>query len=97
MQHFLAEYAQREADDLDLGLRFWSIIPKQLVQGTEKGHDAATAYAAAVGKPLDQFWAQWDNALTALGIAAHVIELLQKSDPLPTNTFAVTGQGISEL
>lgn len=97
MQHFLTEYAQREADDLDLGLRFLSIIPKQLVQGTEKGLDAATAYAAAVGKPLDQFWAQWDNALTAAKIAAHVMDLLQKPTPLPVSAYTITGNGITEF
>lgn len=97
MQHFLTEYAQRESDDLNLSLRFLSVIPKQLVQGTEKGLDAATAYAAAVGKPLDQFWAQWDNALAASDIARHVTALLLRPAPLLTNTFVITGQGISEL
>lgn len=94
MQHFLAEYAQREADDLNLGLRILSIIPKQLVQGTEKGLEAAKAYAAAVGKPLDQFWAQWDNALTAKDIADHVTDLLCQSDALPSNSYTITGNGI---
>ncbi len=94
MQHFLTEYAQREADNLDLGLRFLSIIPKQLVQGTEKGLAAATAYAAAVGKPLDQFWSQWDNALTAKGIADHVVELLGRPEALPSNSYTITGNGI---
>lgn len=94
MQHFLAEYAQREADDRDLRLRFLSIIPKQLVQGTEKGLAAATAYAAAVGKPLDQFWSQWDTALTAKDIADHVVELLSQPGVLPTNSYTITGNGI---
>ena len=97
MQHFLTEYAQREADDLELGLRFLSIIPKQLVQGTEKGLDAATAYAAAVGKPLDQFWAQWDQALTAKDIAEHVMQLLGETEPLPTKAYMITGKGMSEV
>lgn len=97
MQHFLAEYAQREADELNLGLRFLSIIPKQLVQGTEKGLEAATAYAAAVGKPVDQFWAQWDNALTAPDIARHVMDVLRKPEPSPSHTYAITGKGLSEV
>ncbi len=97
MQHFLAEYAQREADDLGLDLRFLSIIPKQLVQGTEKGVEAATAYAAAVGKPLDQFWGQWKNALSAEDVASHVLKLLAKPGPLPGGSYTVTGQGIAEF
>lgn len=97
MQHFLTEYAQREADDLDLGLRFLSVIPKQLVQDTEKGHDAATAYAAAVGKPLDQFWAQWDTPLTAADVAGHLMALLGQRDPLAAHSFTITGAGVSAM
>lgn len=97
MQHFLIEYAQREADDLDLGLRFLSIIPRQLVQGTEKGSDAAAAYARVVDKPLDQFWTQWKNPLTAPDVASHVIELLRKPAPRSATSYAITGEGALEL
>lgn len=97
MQHFLTEYAQREADDLGLNLRFLSIIPKQLVQGTEKGGEAAAAYAAAVGKPLAQFWSQWDKALTAEGVADHVMQLLDQPAPLPGHAFTITGAGAAAL
>lgn len=97
MQHFMTEYAQREADDLALDLRFWSVIPKQLIKGTEKGHEAATAYASAVGKPLDAFWDQWEEPLTAERVAVHVMDLLEREDALSGSSFAVTGQGIAAL
>ena len=95
MQHFLTEYAQHEADDLELDLRFLSIIPKQLVQGTEKGEDAAAAYAAAVGKPLDKFWAQWERPLTAKAVSEHVMSILDQLPSLDADTFIVTGEGIA--
>lgn len=95
MQHFLTEYAQREADDLELDLRFLSIIPKQLVQSTEKGEDAAAAYAAAVGKPLDKFWEQWEQPLTAKILSEHVTSILEQLPSLDANAFIVTGEGIA--
>ena len=97
MQHFLTEYAQRESEDLGLGLRFLSIIPKQLVYDTEKGLAAATAYAAMSGKPLEQFWKQWDDPLTSKDIARHVMEILGRPNQWQALAYTLTGKGIAEL
>lgn len=95
MQHFLTGYAQREAELLDLGLTFYSIIPKQLVQGTVLGLAAAEAYSAAVGKPLEQFLKQWDEPLTADKIADHVMSILGHSEPTEQKAFVITGTGMA--
>lgn len=95
MQHFLTDYAQREAELLDLGLTFYSIIPKQLVEGTVLGLAAAEAYSAAVGKPLDQFLNQWDEPLTADKIAGHVMSILGHSEPPEKKAFVITGTGMA--
>ncbi|WFE89813.1 SDR family NAD(P)-dependent oxidoreductase [Roseibium porphyridii] len=95
MQHFLTDYAQREAELLDLGLTFYSIIPKQLVQGTVLGLAAAEAYSAAVGKPLDQFLNQWEEPLTAGKIAGHVVSILGHSEPTEKKAFVITGTGMA--
>lgn len=97
MQHFMTDYARQESEQSNLDLRFVSIIPKQLVQGTEKGNAAAAAYAALSGVPLDQLWAQWDAPLTAAGLASHVAEVLLNPDRWPGHTYAITGHGPSEL
>lgn len=95
MQHFLTDYAQREAELLDLELTFYSIIPKQLVQGTVLGLAAAEAYSAAVGKPLDQFLNQWEQPLTADKIAGHVMSILGHSEPTEKKAFVITGTGMA--
>ena len=97
MQHFLTDYARQEAEQSNLDLRFVSIIPKQLVQGTEKGNAAAAAYAALSGVPLDRLWAQWDAPLTAAALASHVAEVLLNPGRWPGHTYAITGHGPSEI
>lgn len=97
MQHFLTDYARTEADQRELGLRFVSIIPKQLVAGTEKGQAAAEAYAASSGVALDAFWSKWDVPLTAAGLASSVAEILFEPDQFPGHTYAVTGGGSAEV
>lgn len=94
MQHFISEYAQREAELLGLDLTFYSIIPKQLIQETVLGHAAADAYSAAVGKPLDEFMNQWDEPLTASKIATHVMDLVGQSELPEDKTFIITGTGM---
>ncbi len=97
MQHFMTDYARQEAERSNLDLRFVSIIPKQLVEGTEKGHAAATAYAASSGVPLEQLWAQWDAPLTAADLASHVSEIWLQPDRWPGHTYAISGHGPSEM
>lgn len=95
MQHFLTDYAQKEAELLGLGLTFYSIIPKQLVQGTVLGLAAAEAYSTAVGKPLAQFLNQWEEPLTANKIANHVMSLLRHSEPAEKKAYVITGTGMA--
>ncbi|MEO1607373.1 MAG: SDR family oxidoreductase [Pseudomonadota bacterium] len=97
MQHFLTDYARQEAVQGELGLRFLSIIPKQLVEGTEKGRAAASAYAQSAGIPLEQLWSQWDAPLTAAGLASHVAEAVFHPDKWPAHAYAITGIGLAEL
>ncbi|MBG6158916.1 NAD(P)-dependent dehydrogenase (short-subunit alcohol dehydrogenase family) [Labrenzia sp. EL_159] len=95
MQHFLTDYAQKESELLDLGLTFYSIIPKQLIQGTVLGLAAAEAYSAAVGKPVAQFLNQWDEPLTANKIANHVASLLRHTEPTENKAYVITGTGMA--
>src|SRR5215213_5601777 len=46
MQWFLAQYLQRESDELNRGIRFVALVPKQIVGATDLGHAAAVAYSA---------------------------------------------------
>lgn len=101
MQHFLVNYAQREADRLDLDLQFISIIPKQLVAGTKIGKEASRAYAASVGKTSEQFMSQWEKPLTPAMIGENILDLIKNGPPEDTNeganAFVITGLGLEVL
>ena len=101
MQHFLVNYGQREADRLDLGLKFISIIPKQLVAGTEIGKGASNAYAASVGKTSEQFMGQWEKPLTPAMIGENILDFIKNGPPEDTkdgaNSFTITGLGLAAL
>ncbi len=94
MQHFLTEYANKEAELLNLDLRFYSIIPKQLIAGTSLGQAAGTAYAEANGKSLAEFMGQWEEPLTPKKISGYIIELLDQSKSLPDRSYFITGTGM---
>ncbi len=94
MQHFLTEYAQREAELRRLDLNIYSIIPKQLIAETELGVAAGQAYATASGKSLDEFMRQWEEPLTPKKISQSIVELLSKDEPTTDRSFLVTGKGM---
>lgn len=94
MQHFLSDYAQTEADLLGLDLSFYSIIPKQLIEDSVLGVAAGQAYSNAVGKPLAQFFKQWDEPVTAAKIAKHVMTIISRPEPLIKRVFEITGNGM---
>ncbi|MEM1046777.1 MAG: SDR family oxidoreductase [Pseudomonadota bacterium] len=96
MQHFISDYAQREADRLGLDLTFHTVIPKQLVAGSVLGEKAATAYARAAGISIDAFMAQWDVPLTPAMIARHVTELALSGER-SGKAIVLTGTGMGEL
>jgi len=96
MQQFVADYAQREAELLGLDLTFYSIVPRQLIEGSILGHAAAETYATAAGKSLAEFKKQWDEPLTASKVSAHVMKLISQAEPAGNKAFAVTGTGMVE-
>lgn len=93
MQHFLVNYGQREADIANLGLRFTSIIPKQLMQDTDIAQHAATAYAEAAGKTVEQFMDQWEKPLTPDLAGSLVFDLITESSNAEAKAYTLTGQG----
>lgn len=95
MQHFVADYAQREADRLGFDLTFYSIVPGQPIDGSVLGQAAAEAYAAAAGKTVAEFKALWETPLTAAMISAHVMELILNTKPQNGRAFAITGSGMA--
>ena len=97
MQHFLVNYGQREADRLGLGLNFMSIIPKQLIAGTEIGKAASAAYAESAGLTAAKFMGQWEHPLTAEAAGAHLIDILGRTPEAGASAFAISGSGAEAM
>lgn len=95
MQHFVADYAQREAELLSLDLTFYCIVPRQIIDASVLGQAAAEAYSTAAGTSLAEFRRQWDEPLTASKICSHVMNLILQSEPSHSRAFAVTGTGMA--
>ena len=97
MQYFLVNYGQREADISKLGLKFTSIIPKQLMQGTDIAKQASSAYADAAGKTAEQFMGQWDKPLTPDLAGSLVYNLITESNDAGVKAYTLTGQGAEAM
>ncbi|MDX1475693.1 MAG: SDR family oxidoreductase [Reinekea sp.] len=96
MQTFLAGYAQREANLMQRNLRFLSVIPTQLIEGTAIASQASQAYAQASGKTADQFMSQWPQPLTPERCAQAVVELIQEQ-PKEGVVFTISGSGLAQV
>ncbi len=82
MQHYLTDYAAWESNRRGLGLRCFTVYPKQFIEGTETAARACKAYADAQGVSAEQFMARWDVQLTPDALAGRILEL---ADPAAAN------------
>ena len=95
MQHLVSQYGQSEAGRLGLDLSFYTIYPKQLIEGTEMGLAASAAYAASTAISSEQFMGQWEKPLTAELTAEQVVALLTHGGD--GGVFAATGTGMEAM
>jgi NAD(P)-dependent dehydrogenase (short-subunit alcohol dehydrogenase family) len=101
MQMFMAGYLQRSADAAKLGIRFVTLVPKQLLAGTELGMMAADAYAALAGITREKFMERFPEPLTADGVAQTIVKIAQgelgREGALKGPIIGVTGAGVEAL
>ena len=97
MQWFLSGYLQREADELDLGLRFITILPKQQFRETDIGQTASSGYAARLGISQEEFLGRFTNPLTPTGFAEHAMAVITDPQYSDSQSFGINGAGIERL
>ncbi len=95
MQQFLSGYAQREAGRAGLDLRFLSLAPARVIQGTDVGSAAISGYAAYNGTTEAEFISAMGPALTLQNVADAVLELVK--DAPPGGHFIVSPDGLKAL
>lgn len=97
MQHYLTNYAAREADRLGLGLKCFTIYPKQFIAGTQTADIASDAYATLQGVSQDSFMAQWEAQLTPEVLADRIMELVDPAAAHDPGAWGVTGSKMEHM
>jgi NAD(P)-dependent dehydrogenase (short-subunit alcohol dehydrogenase family) len=73
---FMAKYANGFSKDMNLGIRFQAIVPRQMVLGTGIGNSGAAAYAASMGITPEQFVARFGAPMPPREFGDRVISVL---------------------
>jgi NAD(P)-dependent dehydrogenase (short-subunit alcohol dehydrogenase family) len=98
MQWFMAEYAQEVSDAKKLGIRFFAVLPRQLIEGTEIGNTAAANYGAAQGLSATEFLKRrWKVPLVADTVGAAIVGGLRGDLADGVAAIGVTGEGVEPL
>lgn len=92
-QAFIANYAQKEADRLRLGLRFITLAPR-IMPDTELGQHAIAGYARYLGISAADFVQGMTSPPSANDVATAVIELATNPDQAKGKAFIVSGKGL---
>ncbi len=76
MLWFMAKYANGVSEQKNLGIRFQTIIPQQMVGGTGVGDTGANAYARAAGIEPDEFLAGFGAPMPPREFGEKVVAVL---------------------
>ena len=92
-QLFIANYAQKEADRLDLGLEFSALAPR-MMPDTELGERAVAAYSRYLGISRSDFIKSMDEPPAPSDIAAAVMRIAADPAPSKGKVYVVSGKGL---
>lgn len=97
-QWFITEYAQEVSNARKLGIRFFAVLPRQLIEGTEIGTTAATNYGATQGLSAVEFLKQrWKVPLDADKVASAIVGGLRGDLADGVAAIGVTGEGVEPV
>jgi NAD(P)-dependent dehydrogenase (short-subunit alcohol dehydrogenase family) len=86
MLWIMARYANGVSEQKDLGIRFQTIVPLQMVADTGVGDEGANAYARAMGIKRDEFLARFGAPMPPREFGEKVVSVLD--DPQYAEGFA---------
>jgi NAD(P)-dependent dehydrogenase (short-subunit alcohol dehydrogenase family) len=73
---FMAKYANNVSEQKDLGIRFQTIVPLQMVGDTGVGDEGAHAYARAIGITRDEFLARFGAPMPPREFGEKIVSVL---------------------
>jgi NAD(P)-dependent dehydrogenase (short-subunit alcohol dehydrogenase family) len=98
MLWLMAGYANGVSSELDLGIRFQVLIPRQIIGETDHGRHAAQAYAKRKGITVETFLAGFGEPMPPRRFAEHVLTILTDPAHATGTAFALRGDtGIRSL
>lgn len=97
MQWFLAGYMQRISEQRGLGIRFVTLVPKQLVVGTTIADEASAAYGESSGLGQKKFMERFGAPLMPEGVADAIVAIASGDERARGPVVAVTGAGLELL
>jgi NAD(P)-dependent dehydrogenase (short-subunit alcohol dehydrogenase family) len=91
MLWLMAKYANGISQELNLGILFQVIVPRQMILGTGIGDAAAGAYAASMGVTPEQFVARFGVAMPPREFGDRVISVLEDPQYADGIVFGING------
>jgi NADP-dependent 3-hydroxy acid dehydrogenase YdfG len=97
MQWLLAGYLQQLSTQRKLGMRFLSLIPKQLIEGTEIGALASSTYGKTQGITAADYMKRFEIPLDAARVADAILQGLRGQLGDTGTAFTITGKGVEPI
>ena len=97
MTWLMADYANGVARELELGIHFQALLPRQIVGDTALGRAAAEGYARKKGVTTEAFLAGFGQPMPPRRYAEHVLAILTQPVYARATAFGLKGSGIEEL
>ena len=98
MLWFMAKYANGVAQETGAGIRFQTIVPRQMVLGTGVGDAGANAYAASMGITPAEFVARFGAPMPPRDFGEKVVSVLEEPTYADGVAFGLNGDaGITLL
>jgi NADP-dependent 3-hydroxy acid dehydrogenase YdfG len=97
MLWFMAKYANGVSEQKDLGIRFQTIVPQQMVDGTGVGDAGSNAYARAEGIKREEFLARFGAPMPPREFGEKVVSVLDDPKYAEGFAFGLRGTGVTML
>jgi NAD(P)-dependent dehydrogenase (short-subunit alcohol dehydrogenase family) len=94
MQMFIANYCQKEAMRLGLGLRFIAVAPARIMPETDIGQVAVNGYSRYLGISPEEFIQGMSGRQTMQDVASAIVGFASGRSELSGNTFMVSSNGV---
>ena len=96
-QMFIANYAQKESNRLDLGVRFLALAPARIMPETRLGQFAAESYARYLAMSPSEFIKGMVSRQTPEDVADAAAELVGNGAAHRGTVFTISGDGIAPV